>query len=39
MSEKEAGFFLLKVVSHFEEKNSAGTNIKGYVRGLKSVLS
>src|SRR5207249_1576155 len=36
MSERVAGDFLLKVVTHFEEKGSAGTNIKGYSRALKS---
>lgn len=36
MSEKEAGSFLLKIISHFEKKGSKGTNIKGYSRSLKS---
>lgn len=36
LNEKDAGNFLLHVISHFENKKSAGTNIKGYVRALKS---
>ena len=36
LNDKAAGNFLLQVISHFENKKSAGTNIKGYVRALKS---
>ncbi len=36
MDYKTAGNFLLQVVTYYEQKESAGTNIKGYVRALKS---
>ena len=36
MGVKKATEFLFDTVTHFEDKQSAGTNIKGYVRALKS---
>lgn len=36
MNEKEAGEFLLRMISHWEDKGSMGTNIKNYTKPLKS---
>jgi integrase len=36
MDEKQAGNFLLAVVSHWEARKSLGTNIKNYTKPLKS---